>query len=123
MTDGFKVTLAQLNPRVGDLDYNRESRDCHAWQAAREEESDYLLLPEMFMTGYQVQDLVLKPAFTRDAMHMVESLAARTYRRACDRSRGASSQGWKPLQWIPCPDWRKDSLQPAQASSSEHGCL
>ncbi len=78
MTDGFKVTLAQLNPRVGDLDYNRDLA-MSAWQAAREEESDYLLLPEMFMTGYQVQDLVLKPAFVRDAMHLVESMAARTY--------------------------------------------
>ena len=77
MTDGFKVTLAQLNPRVGDLDHNR-GLAMHAWQAARADESDFLLLPEMFMTGYQVQDLVLKPAFTRDAMRSVESLAART---------------------------------------------
>ena len=77
MADGFKVTLAQLNPRVGDLEYNRDLA-MRAWRTAWEEESDYLLLPEMFMTGYQVQDLVLKPAFTRDATHMVESLAAGT---------------------------------------------
>jgi NAD+ synthase len=33
------------------------------------------MLPEMFVTGYQVQDLVLKPEFTRDAMAQIQVLA------------------------------------------------
>ena len=35
-------------------------------------------LPEMFLTGYQTQDLVLKPAFARHAMAAVDGLGART---------------------------------------------
>ena len=77
MAQTLKVTLGQLNPRVGDFAHNRELA-MRAWQAARADQSDYLLLPEMFMTGYQAQDLVLKPAFTRDAMREVEALAAAT---------------------------------------------
>ncbi len=34
-------------------------------------------LPEMFITGYQTQDLVMKPQFTADAMAAIEALALR----------------------------------------------
>ncbi len=70
----FRVMLAQLNPWVGDFDRNL-SLATEASMAAEDEGADMLVLPEMFMTGYQVQDLVLKPSFTRDAMRAVEELA------------------------------------------------
>lgn len=35
---------------------------------AREAGANLLALPEMFITGYQTQDLVLKPGFTQEAM-------------------------------------------------------
>ena len=74
MTDTFRITLAQLNPTVGDLPGNAaKARD--AWDQARAAGADMLVLPEMFITGYQTQDLVLKPAFTRDAMAQIEALA------------------------------------------------
>lgn len=74
MTDTFRITLAQLNPTVGDLPGNAAKAGA-AWDQARAAGADMLVLPEMFITGYQTQDLVLKPAFTRDAMAAIETLA------------------------------------------------
>lgn len=75
MTDRFRLTLAQLNPTVGDLRGNAaKARTAFAEAAAAG--ADMLALPEMFLTGYQTQDLVLKPAFLRDCKAMAEALAA-----------------------------------------------
>ena len=74
MTDRFRITLGQLNPTVGDLPGNAAKARA-AWAQARDAGADMLALPEMFITGYQTQDLVLKAAFTRDAMAEIESLA------------------------------------------------
>ncbi|MFD2173729.1 NAD+ synthase [Rhodobacter lacus] len=76
MTDRFRLTLAQLNATVGALDANAEKAFA-AWQEGRAAGADLVMLPEMFLTGYQTQDLVLKPAFLRDAMAAMEALAAR----------------------------------------------
>lgn len=74
MSDTFRLTLAQLNPTVGDFAGNADkARD--AWAQAKAANARMVALPEMFLTGYQVQDLVLKPAFTEHAMAAVEQLA------------------------------------------------
>ncbi|SOB93245.1 NAD+ synthase [Rhodobacter maris] len=76
MTDRFRLTLAQLNATLGALDENAEKAFA-AWEAGRAARVDLVMLPEMFLTGYQTQDLVLKPAFLRDAMTAMTALAAR----------------------------------------------
>ncbi|MCL4166076.1 UNVERIFIED_CONTAM: hypothetical protein GTU68_035577, partial [Idotea baltica] len=74
MSDSFRLTLAQLNPTVGDFKGNAaKARD--AWQQGKDAGAQMVALPEMFMTGYQVQDLVLKPAFTEGAVAAVDQLA------------------------------------------------
>jgi NAD+ synthase len=60
--DRFRLTLAQLNPSVGDLAGNA-ARARAAWEEGRAAGADMVALPEMFLTGYQTQDLVRKPAF------------------------------------------------------------
>ncbi|MDB6181236.1 NAD+ synthase [Paracoccus fistulariae] len=70
MSDRFRLTIGQLNATVGDLPGNA-AKARKAWEAAKEAGADMLALPEMFITGYQTQDLVLKPAFTRDALAQV----------------------------------------------------
>ncbi|MGP6089187.1 NAD+ synthase [Antarctobacter jejuensis] len=75
MSDRFRVTLAQLNPTVGDLDGNAEKAR-HAWQQGVEQGADMVALPEMFITGYNAQDLVMKPAFYTAAMNKIDELAA-----------------------------------------------
>ncbi|MFB2532235.1 NAD+ synthase [Paracoccus sp. p4-l81] len=75
MTDHFRLTLAQLNPTVGALEANADkARD--AWAQARGAGADMVMLPEMFLTGYQTQDLVLKPAFTDHAAAVRDRLVA-----------------------------------------------
>ncbi|AZL58662.1 NAD+ synthase [Tabrizicola piscis] len=75
MTDTFRLMLAQLNPVVGDIAGNLD-RARTAWDAGRKAGADMVALTEMFITGYQTQDLILKPAFVRAAVAAVEALAA-----------------------------------------------
>lgn len=74
MAERFRLTVAQLNPTVGDLAGNAQKAR-EAWQEARAAGAQMLALTEMFITGYQTQDLVRKPAFARAAMAAVEQLA------------------------------------------------
>ncbi|MHA6267324.1 NAD+ synthase [Aliiroseovarius sp. CAU 1755] len=75
MSNNFRLTLAQLNPTVGAISANADkARD--VWAQAKAAGSDMLALPEAFITGYQTQDLVMRPQFFRDAMAVVEQLAA-----------------------------------------------
>ncbi|SHK88529.1 NAD+ synthase [Roseovarius marisflavi] len=74
MSDRFRLTLAQLNPTVGDLDGNAAMAR-GAWDSAREAGADLVAFPEMFITGYNTQDLVQKPAFHQAAIAAIEALA------------------------------------------------
>lgn len=76
MPSRFRVSLAQLNPIVGDLAGNLE-KACGAHQEAAAQGADLLALPEMFLSGYQTQDLVLKPAFLADVSQHLALLAKR----------------------------------------------
>ncbi len=74
MADRFRITLAQLNPTVGDIEGNA-AKAAAAWRKGREAQADLVALPEMFITGYNTQDLVMKPVFHRAAMRAVQALA------------------------------------------------
>ncbi|MBT9384622.1 NAD+ synthase [Pseudooceanicola sp. CBS1P-1] len=76
MADRFRISLAQYNPTVGDIEGNA-FKAFEAWTIAREAEADLVILPEMFITGYQTQDLIEKPVFHQAAMAAIEALAAR----------------------------------------------
>ncbi len=75
MTRSFRLTLAQLNPTVGDLAGNAGKARA-GWAEAKAAGSAMVLLPEMFLVGYQPQDLVLKPAFRAAARAELDRLAA-----------------------------------------------
>ena len=74
MKNQFQLTMAQLNASLGDI-INNSKQVYGAWHKAKEANSHMLILPEMFITGYQVQDLVMKPAFVQEAMFQVNELA------------------------------------------------
>ena len=75
MAARFRLTLAQMNPTVGDLAGNAALAK-RAWEEGKAAGADMVALPEMFITGYQTQDLVMKPAFAADAMAHVQALMA-----------------------------------------------
>ncbi|WP_299547646.1 NAD+ synthase [uncultured Tateyamaria sp.] len=74
MADTFRITLGQLNPVVGDIPGNAAKARA-AWDAGRDAGADLVALPEMFIAGYNAQDLVMKPVFHTAAMAAVEALA------------------------------------------------
>lgn len=76
MAERFRITLAQLNPTVGDLAGNAAQAHA-AWVEGRDAGADLVALPEMFIAGYNAQDLVMKPAFQLDVMTHIEALAAK----------------------------------------------
>ncbi len=74
MSAVLHITLAQINPVVGDLPFNlariRKVRD------AAPQTSDLIVFPEMSLCGYPPEDLVLKPFFLDRVAVAVHTLAA-----------------------------------------------
>ena len=75
--DQFSITLAQLNPTVGDVTGNAKKVRA-ARERARADGADLVVLPELFIAGYPPEDLVLKPAFQSACRTAVEELAVET---------------------------------------------
>src|SRR6201995_1090967 len=76
-TAELKITLAQLNPTVGDIEGNAGKARAARVRAAADG-ADLVVLPELFITGYPPEDLVLKPAFQAACRAAVETLARET---------------------------------------------
>ena len=74
MSDRFRLTMAQANPTMGDLEGNA-AKAYTAWQEGKKAGADLVALPEMFIVGYNAQDLIKKPALQAAAMAEVEKLA------------------------------------------------
>ena len=73
----FTITLAQLNPTVGDIAGNAaKARDARA--QAKAAGAALVVLPELFIAGYPPEDLVLKPAFQSACRAAIEELARET---------------------------------------------
>ena len=70
----MRIALAQINPTVGDLAGN--SRLIISWMdKARAAGADIVCFPELAITGYPPEDLVLKPAFVRDNLAQLNVIA------------------------------------------------
>ncbi|MEZ7812971.1 MAG: NAD+ synthase [Paracoccaceae bacterium] len=77
MSATFRLILAQFNPSVGALMANGiMARE--AWEKAKAQGADLLAFPEMFITGYQAQDLILKKSFVLKATAEIAKLAVLT---------------------------------------------
>jgi NAD+ synthase len=70
----LRIALAQLNPVVGDIAGNVARLRAARAEAGRLG-ADLVVFPELFITGYPPEDLVLKPAFRKAALDAVEVLA------------------------------------------------
>ena len=74
MAKKFQITLAQLNPTVGDLEGNYKVA-IEAWEQAQKMGSDLIAFTELFITGYNTQDLIKKPSFFKAAQDQILKLA------------------------------------------------
>ena len=74
MANKFQITLAQLNPTVGDLEGNYKVA-IEAWDQAQKMGSDLIAFTELFITGYNTQDLIKKPSFFKAAQDQILKLA------------------------------------------------
>jgi len=73
----MRIALAQINSTVGDLTGNRDQ--ILAWmERAREVQADVVVFPEMAITGYPPEDLLLKPDFVEAAVRTLHEIAPAT---------------------------------------------
>ncbi|NMG74856.1 NAD+ synthase [Aromatoleum diolicum] len=73
----LSIAVAQLNVTVGDLTANAD-RIIRALEQARSLGADLLLTPELALSGYPPEDLLLRPDFYRACAHEVARIAAQT---------------------------------------------
>ena len=73
----LRVAVAQINTVVGDLEGNVEQATA-AIERATAVDADVVVLPELTVTGYPVEDLALKPGFVRASRAAVEKVATGT---------------------------------------------
>src|SRR6266700_1591276 len=70
----MRLALAQINSVVGDLAGNAE-RILERIEEAKQQSVDVVLLPELIVTGYPPEDLLLRPGFIRAAERTLEEIA------------------------------------------------
>ena len=73
----MRLALAQLNVVVGELDGNRE-RISRAIADSRDAGADVVVFPELAISGYPPEDLLLRPGFLRAARGAIEEVARET---------------------------------------------
>jgi NAD+ synthase (glutamine-hydrolysing) len=73
----LRIALAQLNLVVGELDGNRETI-LAAIADAKAEGAELVVLPELAVSGYPPEDLLLRPGFVRAVRRSVDEIAAAT---------------------------------------------
>ena len=71
----IRLAMAQINPTVGDLQGNT-SKIIEYIKRSRNQKADIVAFPELAVTGYPPEDLVLKPQFVRDNMECVSRISA-----------------------------------------------
>ena len=71
----MRLALAQLDPVVGDIDGNRK-RIVSYLARARAAAADLVVFPELAVTGYPPEDLLLRPGFLRAAESSLAQIAA-----------------------------------------------
>jgi NAD+ synthase (glutamine-hydrolysing) len=69
----IRLALAQINPVVGDFEYNY-NKILEFIEKAKKLEADIIAFPELALTGYPPEDLILKPSFIEKNLYYLEKL-------------------------------------------------
>jgi len=74
MSSSLRIVMAQLNMLLGDIDGNVQQVISAATQARDELNADAIVFPELTLTGYPPEDLLLRPGFTMAALRGLEQV-------------------------------------------------
>ncbi|WP_447970578.1 NAD+ synthase [Nitrospira sp. M1] len=74
----FRIAMVQMNPILGDLEGNTQSI-CRWLKESRKAKADVVVFPELAVTGYPPEDLLLKPRFLYDANRMMERIVKQSH--------------------------------------------
>ncbi|HOX85943.1 MAG TPA: NAD+ synthase [bacterium] len=80
--DPLRIALGQINCTVGDLEGNRQ-RILAAIERAKDQECDLIAFPELAITGYPPEDLLLRQQFVADQDRLVSDIARRVQGLIC----------------------------------------
>ncbi|MGI9302096.1 MAG: nitrilase-related carbon-nitrogen hydrolase, partial [Gammaproteobacteria bacterium] len=76
MKEALRIALAQLNMRVGDISFNAEKIISNAEQARDELHADLIVFPELSLTGYPPEDLLMREGFIEHTRTALEKVTA-----------------------------------------------
>lgn len=74
----LRILVAQLNLLVGDVDGNRDQVIAAVHAARDGQKADLLVFPELTLTGYPPEDLLLRPELTERTQAALMRIAAET---------------------------------------------
>ncbi len=77
MTNSLKIAIAQINTTVGDITGNRD-QVLAGLKRAGKDGADLVIFPELVITSYPPEDLILNPAFRDEAYQALEMIAKAT---------------------------------------------
>jgi len=73
----IRIALAQINPTVGDISGNTK-KILKFIDMAKDADADIVAFPELAVTGYPPEDLLLKPQFIADNIKHLKKIAHKT---------------------------------------------
>ncbi|PCK03683.1 MAG: NAD+ synthase [Alteromonadaceae bacterium] len=71
----LNITMVQINPHVGDITGNCEQMALNITRALSEHSCDVVVFPELTLTGYPPEDLLLRPSLEVRVTRAIEQLA------------------------------------------------
>ncbi len=74
MAEKLSIAIAQMNPMVGDIDANAEKIIAWTHQARDQHQAQLVLFPELTLTGYPPEDLLLRPSLELRVNRALERL-------------------------------------------------
>lgn len=75
MKKTIRIALAQINPTVGDLKEN-ELKIIDYLKTAKRKQADLVAFPELSITGYPPEDILLKSQFTKDNLQSIHRIVS-----------------------------------------------
>jgi NAD+ synthase (glutamine-hydrolysing) len=73
----FRIAIAQINLLVGDIQGNAEKILAWSQRARDESHADLIVFPELTLTGYPPEDLILRPQFMKEVDRALTDLTCR----------------------------------------------